>query len=163
MTFDDAAALQEAEFRLRERGLLTAEMAEAFDAVFDDCVLTLREAQDLAAARDALERGEFTPQVDVALELILAWVHEVYGISPQRVLQRSRSKLVVEARSAAMYLARTLTSMSLTELGRAFGRDHTTVLHAVRKIEQERLRDNGLHQRLQRLEVRAQDVRLKRT
>jgi hypothetical protein len=47
-----------------------------------------------------------------------------------------RTKVVVQARQIAMYLSKTLTEQSLPEIGRRFGgRDHTTVLHAVRKIE----------------------------
>jgi len=47
-----------------------------------------------------------------------------------------RTAAVVKARQIAMYLAKTLTEMSLPEIGRRFGgRDHTTVLHAVRKID----------------------------
>ncbi|MBU6437896.1 MAG: chromosomal replication initiator protein DnaA, partial [Betaproteobacteria bacterium] len=53
----------------------------------------------------------------------------------------------------AMYLAKTLTLRSLPEIGRRFGgRDHTTVLHAVRKIGDERQRDAELNRQLHVLE-----------
>jgi len=45
-----------------------------------------------------------------------------------------RSHNVVEARQIAMYLCRELTDLSLPKIGQAFGRDHTTVMHAVRKV-----------------------------
>ena len=55
---------------------------------------------------------------------------------PQRSLSSRRTANVVRPRQIAMYLAKTLTLRSLPEIGRRFGgRDHTTVLHAVRKIE----------------------------
>jgi chromosomal replication initiator protein len=48
-----------------------------------------------------------------------------------------RSRAVARPRQVAMYLSKQLTSRSLPEIGRAFGgRDHTTVMHAVRKIEE---------------------------
>jgi chromosomal replication initiator protein len=48
---------------------------------------------------------------------------------------RTRTKAVAFPRQIAMYFARQLTHASLTEVGRAFDKDHTTVLHAVSKIE----------------------------
>jgi chromosomal replication initiator protein len=52
------------------------------------------------------------------------------------MLSSRRTANVVRPRQIAMYLAKTLTLRSLPEIGRRFGgRDHTTVLHAVRKIE----------------------------
>jgi len=52
------------------------------------------------------------------------------------IRSQRRTKVVVRARQVAMYLAKTLTGQSLPEIGRRFGgRDHTTVLHSVRKIE----------------------------
>ena len=45
-----------------------------------------------------------------------------------------RSHTVVEARQIAMYLCRELTDLSLPKIGQAFGRDHTTVMHANKKI-----------------------------
>jgi chromosomal replication initiator protein len=51
-------------------------------------------------------------------------------------LSSRRTANVVRPRQVAMYLAKTMTLRSLPEIGRRFGgRDHTTVLHAVRKIE----------------------------
>jgi chromosomal replication initiator protein len=48
-----------------------------------------------------------------------------------------RTRVIVKPRQIAMYLAKTLTPRSFPEIGRRFGgRDHTTVLHAVRKIEE---------------------------
>lgn len=59
-----------------------------------------------------------------------------YGVSVMDVLSHRRTADVMRPRQIAMYLAKTLTLRSLPEIGRRFGgRDHTTVLHAVRKIE----------------------------
>jgi chromosomal replication initiator protein len=57
-------------------------------------------------------------------------------VSRADLLSSRRTANVVRPRQVAMYLAKTLTLRSLPEIGRRFGgRDHTTVLHAVRKIE----------------------------
>jgi chromosomal replication initiator protein len=59
-----------------------------------------------------------------------------YNVSRSDLLSSRRTANVVRPRQVAMYLAKTLTLRSLPEIGRRFGgRDHTTVLHAVRKIE----------------------------
>jgi hypothetical protein len=59
-----------------------------------------------------------------------------YRISQTELLSQRRTKDVVLPRQIAMYLARHLTIQSMPQIGRATGRkDHTTVLHAVRKIE----------------------------
>ena len=59
----------------------------------------------------------------------------VLGVSRAELLSPSRTERVVRARHLAMYLARELTSLSLAQIARAFDRDHTTVMHAVRAIE----------------------------
>ena len=59
-----------------------------------------------------------------------------YGTTSRATLSPLRDKREVTARQTGMYIARRLTNRSLPEIGRKFGnRDHTTVLHAVRKIE----------------------------
>jgi chromosomal replication initiator protein len=64
----------------------------------------------------------------------------------------------VRPRQIAMYLAKTLTLRSLPEIGRRFGgRDHTTVLHAVRKIESLIGTDNGLAAEIEVLKSQLQE------
>jgi chromosomal replication initiator protein len=63
-------------------------------------------------------------------------VAEAYGIKLSDLKAKNRTKAVAFPRQIAMYLARQLTHASLSEVGRAFGgKDHTTVLHAVDKIQ----------------------------
>lgn len=72
----------------------------------------------------------------IRVEDILRIVAKHYGVSRADLLSSRRTANVVRPRQIAMYLAKTLTLRSLPEIGRRFGgRDHTTVLHAVRKIE----------------------------
>jgi chromosomal replication initiator protein len=83
----------------------------------------------------------------VKIEDILRAVSRQYAVSKQDILSQRRHRSVVWPRQIGMYLAKQLTSRSLPEIGRRFGdRDHTTVLHAIRKIDKElenntRLRD----------------------
>ena len=72
----------------------------------------------------------------VRVDDILRVVAKHYNVSRADLLSQRRTATVVKPRQIAMYLAKTLTLRSLPEIGRRFGgRDHTTVLHAVRKID----------------------------
>jgi chromosomal replication initiator protein len=72
----------------------------------------------------------------VKIEDIQRVVARQYNVSRSDLLSSRRTANVVRPRQVAMYLSKTLTLRSLPEIGRRFGgRDHTTVLHAVRKIE----------------------------
>src|SRR5512140_1819889 len=65
-----------------------------------------------------------------------------YEITVTDLLKRGRGNSVATARQVAIYLARQLTSRSLSQIAKQFGRrDHTTILHAVRKIERQRQDD----------------------
>jgi chromosomal replication initiator protein len=78
----------------------------------------------------------------VSLEKIQRTVAEYYNIKFSDILSKRRNRTIARPRQAAMALAKDLTSHSLPEIGEAFGgRDHTTVLHACRKIAQ--LRDES--------------------
>ena len=86
-----------------------------------------REVRDLIRPQDPKR---------VKIEDIQRVVARQYNISRSDLLSSRRTANVVRPGQVAMYLAKTLTLRSLPEIGRRFGgRDHTTVLHAVRKIE----------------------------
>lgn len=72
----------------------------------------------------------------VPIEEILRVVSRHFGISKGDLLSRKRHRSVVQPRQVAMYLAKQLTGRSLPEIGRLIGgRDHTTVLHAIGRVE----------------------------
>jgi chromosomal replication initiator protein len=74
----------------------------------------------------------------VKIEDILKVVGRHYNVAKADLLSPRRSRTVVVPRQVGMYLAKKLTSRSLPEIGRRFGgRDHSTVLHAVRKIDEQ--------------------------
>jgi chromosomal replication initiator protein len=74
------------------------------------------------------------PPRAASLEAIQDAAAAAFNLSRDRLLARDRSPKVALARQVAMYLARELTDTSLPELGRSFGRDHSTVVHAHKRI-----------------------------
>jgi chromosomal replication initiator protein len=84
-----------------------------------------------------------TPQTRTLAEIQTAACHH-FGLSPEEILSSSRAARVAWPRQVAMYLARELTNESLPAIGRHFGRrDHTTVIHAVRRAEQKIIADSA--------------------
>jgi len=82
----------------------------------------------------------------VTIDLIQTIVCKFFKISKNEMLSPRRSRYLVRPRQTAIYLAKTLTSKSLPEIGRAFSnRDHTTVIHSVKTIEKLRKEDNELN------------------
>lgn len=69
---------------------------------------------------------------------ILQAVANYYSIPVEQIVGSRRSKDTVQPRQVSMYLVRELTNYSLPEIGKVFSRDHTTVLHSINKIEDER-------------------------
>ena len=97
-----------------------------------------------------LMRGGDTKRIRI--EEIQRIVARHYNVSKQDLLSNRRTRTIVKPRQIAMYLAKMLTPRSLPEIGRRFGgRDHTTVLHAVRKIEDIIGKDQKLSQELELL------------
>lgn len=74
----------------------------------------------------------------IKIDDILRVISRHYGVTRGDILSERRNRSIVLPRQVGMYLAKRLTARSLPEIGRRFGgRDHTTVLHAIRKIEKE--------------------------
>ena len=94
----------------------------------------------------------------VRIEDIQRVVARQYNVSRSDLLSSRRTANVVRPRQVAMYLAKILTLRSLPEIGRRFGgRDHTTVLHAVRKIETLAGNDGALAEEIEALKRQLQD------
>ncbi|MEO1283043.1 MAG: chromosomal replication initiator protein DnaA [Pseudomonadota bacterium] len=88
----------------------------------------------------------------IKIEDILRYVSRHYGVSKSDLLSQRRHRSVVWPRQIGMYLAKQMTSRSLPEIGRRFGgRDHTTVLHAIRKIEGELAKNQNLNEEIDEL------------
>jgi chromosomal replication initiator protein len=99
------------------------------------CALTGREMNvDLAQEVLADLWGE--EEKIITIEHVQRKVCDLFGVKPSDLKAKTRTKTIAFPRQVAMYLARQLTHASLAEVGRAFGgKDHTTVLHAVDKIQ----------------------------
>ncbi len=100
---------------------------------------------DMDLARQAI--GEHVPdQVKpITITDILDAVTSHFGVRAADLQGKRRSRSIAFPRQVCMYLARELTSLSLEEIGGYFGgRDHTTVLHAARTIQDQRQQDNDL-------------------
>jgi len=88
----------------------------------------------------------------VRIEDIQRIVARHYNVSKTELLSNRRTRTIVKPRQVAMFLSKSMTPRSLPEIGRRFGgRDHTTVLHAVRKIEDLSTTDQTLAQELELL------------
>ncbi len=101
------------------------------------------EAPDLAATAEAFrdDAGAARPSV----ERIIERVGRYFRVEPREVCSRRRGRNALLPRQVGMYLARALTPLSLEQIGAHFGgRDHSTVLHACRKVEQALTRDSAL-------------------
>ena len=104
-------------------------------------------------ARDALRDLLSIQNRQIGVENIQKTVADYYKIKVADMYSKKRPASIARPRQIAMYLAKELTQKSLPEIGELFGgRDHTTVLHAVRKIAGERQQLTELNQQLHVLE-----------
>jgi chromosomal replication initiator protein len=87
----------------------------------------------------------------VTIKRVLDQVSMEYGTTVSLLTSQTRKKNVAEPRQIAMYLARQLTDNSLHTIGLAFGRDYSTVIHSVKKVEQCLEKDAELKRQVERL------------
>ncbi|HEX9393660.1 MAG TPA: chromosomal replication initiator protein DnaA [Gemmatimonadales bacterium] len=95
-----------------------------------------------------------TPSIDRVQEVVA----RRWGVTPEGLRSKARTKTLTVPRQVAMYLARDMLGMQLVEIGQAFGgRDHSTVIHSVDKVERQMMRDRGFKERVEqtRLELSA--------
>ena len=76
-------------------------------------------------------KDEFVPSPDVIVEETAKF----YDLDPKTIMGQSRKADIVLARQVSMYIIRSITNLSLPEVGKFFGQHHTTVMHSVEKIE----------------------------
>jgi chromosomal replication initiator protein len=107
----------------------------------------------ITLAREALKDLLSIQNRQISVENIQKTVADFYKIKVADMYSKKRPASIARPRQIAMYLAKELTQKSLPEIGELFGgRDHTTVLHAVRKVSGERGKDSELNQQLHVLE-----------
>ena len=106
----------------------------------------LNQDIDRSLVKDVVkERIGSRPSRDLSMEDVVKKVSEVSGIPEGGIVGKSRRKEIVEARQTAMFLCRSILDSSLSSVGIFFGgRDHTTVMHAIKKIEEKKLKKKNI-------------------
>ncbi|TCB92051.1 chromosomal replication initiator protein DnaA [Micromonospora zingiberis] len=112
-----------------------------------------RSNVELSLAEEVLR--DFIPDgagPEITADQIMVSTADYFGVSLEDLRGQSRSRVLVNARQVAMYLCRELTELSLPRIGQAFGgRDHTTVMHADRKIRQQMAERRSLYNQIAEL------------
>ena len=86
----------------------------------------------IRAVRELIrEKDSFMPSPQEIIEETAKF----YGIAPEAIRGQSRTKEIALARQISMYLIRSITNLSLSDIGKEYGRDHTTVIHSLEKVE----------------------------
>jgi len=118
------AAAQEAERKERER-------QERWNQIVHDRLSKAAEAEKRMEADNVIT----LPDAPISVRSIIAQVEREHGLSEGSIVSPTRKTAVIKARFEAIARAREARpDLSLPQLGRIFGRDHTTVLHALRKM-----------------------------
>ncbi len=108
---------------------------------------------NLSTVKEALKDILLLQKTSVSVEAIQKHVADFYKIKFADMYSKKRPASIALPRQIAMYLSKELTQKSLPEIGELFGgRDHTTVLHAVRKITEHRIKNADLNRDLHQLE-----------
>ena len=107
----------------------------------------------LPTAQQCLKQFIDTQVRKITIEAIQRMVAEHFGMRVAELKQKNNSRAVVVPRQIAMFLAKQLTEASLPEIGRQFGnKHHTTVMHSISKIDEERRRDTDLNRTVSKLQ-----------
>ncbi len=132
------------EFLARRISSNIRELEMALNRVTAHATLVGREI-DLEMAKEVLRDVLRASERRITIEEIQRRVAEHYNIKLSEMSSERRARAVARPRQVAMFLSKQLTSRSLPEIGRKFGgRDHTTVMHAVRRIEELRQSDAAI-------------------
>jgi chromosomal replication initiator protein len=106
----------------------------------------------LESVQEALAHTRYTGQTRPTIDRIQRATAKEFGIELDELLSKRRARAIARPRQVAMYLSKTLTTRSLPDIGRRFGgRDHTTVIHAVKRIESLRSEDTVLNKHIEQI------------
>ena len=115
------------------------------------CSLTGAEIS-LATAQQVLKNFIDSQARKITIDAIQKAVAEQFGLRANEIKAKSNSRAIVFPRQIAMYMAKQMTEASLPEIGRQFGgKHHTTVMHSIDKIEEQRQDDKDLNRLLNKL------------
>ncbi|MEK6597811.1 MAG: helix-turn-helix domain-containing protein, partial [Gemmatimonadota bacterium] len=97
-------------------------------------------------AADAGPKLKSMPSIDRVQDIVA----KRWGVTPEGLRSKARIKSLTVPRQIAMYLAREILQMQLVEIGQAFGgRDHSTVIHSVEKVQKQLQRDRVFRERVE--------------
>jgi len=103
-------------------------------------------------AKDVLKDMIHDEEKPLSIELIIKTVCDYYGLKPQDIKAKKRTRDIAFPRQVAMYLSKILTDSSLSDIGKNFGgKDHSTVIHACKQIEERRRKDEDFNRKLEYL------------
>ena len=106
----------------------------------------------LVVAQQCLKQFIDTQVRKITIEAIQRAVAEHFGMRVPELKQKNNSRQIVVPRQIAMYLAKQMTEASLPEIGRQFGgKHHTTVMHSIAKIDEQRRQDKDLNRTVNKL------------
>src|SRR5271169_2657093 len=106
----------------------------------------------LSVTQQCLKQFIDTQVRKITIETIQRSVAEQFGMRVAELKQKNNSRQIVVPRQIAMYLAKQLTEPSLPEIGRQFGgKHHTTVMHSIAKIDEQRRADKDLNRTINKL------------
>lgn len=135
------------------------EMEGAITRLISNMTLLKREHISVEEAQELLQ--DFFPtmsnkQIDIAL--IQSEVERFFGITHEDMISSKRSKGITNPRHIAIYLSRYMTEESLESIGKKFGgRDHTTIMHSVNKIEHDQKDNRTLFDQIEQLTIRIKE------
>ena len=96
------------------------------------------------------EAASVTPRALPSVDRVQEIVSRRWGVTPEGLRSKARIQTLTVPRQIAMYLAREVLQMQLVEIGQAFGgRDHSTVIHSVDKVERQMARDRAFRERVE--------------
>ena len=95
----------------------------------------IKKEVTLEVAKDQLSYLTVTRQENVSIDRIIKAVAEYFNISSGDIRGRKRTKNIAWPRQIAMYIINHLGEFSMNEIGNEFGKDHTTVIYAIQKVE----------------------------
>ena len=106
------------------------------------------------ALSDKIRQGDegsaYNTPANPTIDRVQEVVARRWGVSPEGLRSKARTKTLTVPRQVAMYLARNMLNMQLVEIGQAFGgRDHSTVIHSVDKVERQMMRDRVFKERIE--------------
>jgi chromosomal replication initiator protein len=114
--------------------------------------ITIEVAKQILAGHDS----DTTP---LTMDEILRISAEHFKIRINDLKSTNRAKPIVTARQVAMYLAKKYLNKSLMDIGRAFGgKDHSTVINAIRRIDTQQVKDSELRRDLEELQTKIDNI-----